>query len=67
MDRDEPTNPSGRLTPPPRRARRAASADPPSRTSTLFEVRGRTRVVVLVACVVLGVLAYRLATTLLGH
>jgi len=61
MDREEPTNPSGR------RGRRAAdSADPPSRTSTLFEVRGRTRVVVLVALVVLGVLAYRLASSLIG-
>jgi hypothetical protein len=60
-EREEPTNPSGR------RGRRAAdSADPPSRTSTLFEVRGRTRVVVLVALVVLGVLAYRLASSLIG-
>lgn len=60
MDRDdEPTKPGARRA-------RQQSADPPSRTSTLFEVRGRTRVVVVAACVALGVMAYRLASTLLG-
>jgi hypothetical protein len=61
-EREEPTNPSGRA---PRRLQRS---EPERRkTSTLFEVRGRTRVVVLAACVVLGVMAYRLASALLAR